>query len=266
VIVAKATTTFILVPAIHGTDKLFIRQIEELEDFGRVLTVAYPHRGPQTMEAFKDLVLEKANSVNGSIVLIGHSTGAAVVLFCLKELAHRIPGIVLINSGTGVRYTRPLVQGLAKVVDFLPPALYKPIAGAVVPLTNNYIKVNRRSFRTLRSVTRGLPPRVLAQRLKALASYRPEEEDFSYFHGEILIVASLLDMLVPSFFEAFSLKRQFPGARAYFQFLNGHDCIIESGFRLLDAVSYHNFLQDVFGDRASSSGEPGGSNQKIAAE
>ena len=245
VIVAKAT--FILVPAMHGTDKLFIRQIEELGPYGKVLTVTFPQRGQQSFANLCKALVKKAESVRGKIVLVGHSTGAAVILSALPELASRVLGVILINSGTAVRYQRVMAKGLAKVIDAMPDRLYRPLSELVFPFSNNHLMVNRSSLRTLRKVTKSMSPQVMAGRLQSLANFNPHDLDFSKYKGEVLVVASMFDLLVPSFLEAFTLKKMFSNAKVYFQFLNGHDCIIESGFELMSAIEYHEFLPNIFG-------------------
>ena len=242
-----AKATFVLVPAMHGTDKLFIRQIEELGPYGKVATVNFPQRGPQSLENLCKVLLKKVESIRGKVILVGHSTGAAVILKALPEISSRVLGVILINSATAIRYRKFVAKGIAKVLETMPTGLYRPLTDLFLPLSNNQLMVNRTSLRTLKKVTKSVSPQVIAERIKAIADFEPGKMDFSKYKGEVLVVASLFDLLVPSFFEAFSLRKLFPNAKVYFQFLNGHDCIIESGFELMSAIEYHEFIPAVFG-------------------
>lgn len=250
---AKKKPTFILIPGMHGSDKFFVRQIEELSRFGKVLTVTFLQSGKQTLESLGRRVIEKSDSVKGPLVLVGHSTGAAVALSVLPALEKRALGVVLINSGTSVQLLSGGAKSLAKVMRILPKSAFKAFSSISSPLQNNFLCVNKAALKTRNRISGNVPPAVMAERLEALASYTPDWDKIESLNAEVLIVASLLDFIAPSFFEAIRLRSKLASSKIYIEFMHGHDCLIEKGFKISDAASYHHFLPQVFDASADDS-------------
>ncbi len=234
---------FVYLPGMDGTGKLFYVQTPGLKPYFDIRCLSIPGNDLSSWSdmAAQVITLIRQEYPEKPVYLCGESFGACLALQVISRAPDIASHLILINSASSFNRL-PWLHWLSNMTTWVAPTFYRTSALGSLPILAELNRIHpdyhAETLRAMRSVTQA----TAAWRLSLLSQFRLDNLRLNRFKGEVLIVASQADRLLPSVEEAHRLAEKFEDVRFYFLPYSGHISLLETEVNLSQILDSAGFL------------------------
>lgn len=237
---------FVFLPGMDGTGRLLRSQTAGLEVAFDVRCLMIPPEDLTNWDELSEQVLrltqvELEKNPNRSVYLCGESFGGCLAIKIAVRLPDLFDRIILVNPASSF-HLRPWNNWISPLTYLVPPCLY-PIGAlgllAFIAALGRMLPSDRHDLlKTMQSV----PSETVLWRLSLIREFNVNDAQLSQITQPVLVVASVLDRLLPSVTEARRLVKTLPNAQMVVLPYSGHACLLEADIKLYEIMQEQNFL------------------------
>lgn len=258
---SKAKPLLLYLPGIDGTGLGILPQLDSLRKHFHVRCLVWPSSElyswhqlvDKTLllidDVINDYCLETFHSRESAKVwLVAESMGCCLALLLAERRPHLFEHVTLVNPATS--YSRSVFSRILSRLDTLPSFLYQIAPVIISPLLLDF---GRRlsqpeklllAAQNLPKLSEILPPETLRHRIGLIEKFRVK--DWSKLETKIFLIASVNDLLIPSYAESERLLNLFPYAVRYISPYGGHGLLLERDIGLSQLIlRSHDILSSV---------------------
>ncbi|ESA36475.1 alpha beta hydrolase fold protein [Leptolyngbya sp. Heron Island J] len=239
----------IFLPGMDGSDVSLRQQLNELKDTFDVRCFCLPGDDKTDWHGLVthlvELVsIEKASRPHRSIYLCGESFGGCLALKTVCHSPDLFERLILINPASS--FNRQIWSALgAFVVQRMPGAIYRFGAVGLLPFLISFERVSEDNRQALLQAMQQVTPDASAWRLSLLNEFQLNEMSLRQLQTPTLLVASVLDQLLPSVSEANRLAALLRNAQMITLERSGHACLLETNTSLYRLLDQHQFVPAI---------------------
>ncbi len=226
----------VYLPGMDGTGRLFYRQIKHLEnDFDiRCLYIPDGNRdnwqklASQTACLIKESLIHKSNQ---TVYLCGESFGGCLALELIRYMPTLCQRVILANPAFCLQERPWLILG--KYFSAVAPRfIHQQASQLLIPLLVNIQRVNHPERMALLAAMRSISQSTTVWRFELLESFYLDRNRLKQVVGEVILLASGQDLLLPSVSAGKELVNIFPQAELKVLPESGHSCLLEKNLDL----------------------------------
>ncbi|RUR86862.1 alpha/beta fold hydrolase [Chlorogloeopsis fritschii PCC 9212] len=238
---------FVYLPGMDGTGQLLRTQTVGLEAGFDVRCLAIPREDLTSWEVLTNNVLdlihaELEKSSQRSVYLCGESFGGCLAQKVAVAAPHLFKRIILINPASSF-HLRPLYEWASQFTGLVPSCLFDFGAVGLLPFLASLSRISRSDRHEMLRTIRSIPPETVCWRLSLIKEFHIDDEQLRRLTQPVLLVASVLDRLLPSLAEAQRLVDILPNSKIVVLPESGHACLLETDINLYEIMKAHNFLE-----------------------
>lgn len=238
---------FVYLPGMDGTGQLLRSQTAGLESGFDVRCLAIPRQDLTTWEVLTKNVLdlihaELEKSSQRPVYLCGESFGGCLAMKVAIQAPQLFRRIILINPASSFQL-RPWLNWASQLTYLVHPCLYEIGALGLLPFLASLQRMTRSDRQELLKSMRSVPAETVLWRLSLLREFDVEEEQLRRLTQPVLLIAGLLDRLLPSVEEVRRLMNILLHSKAVILPDSGHACLLESDTNLYEIMQVNNFLE-----------------------
>ncbi len=238
---------FVYLPGMDGTGQLLRSQTGGLELGFDVRCLAIPRQDLTTWEVLTNNVLdlihaELEKSSQRPVYLCGESFGGCLAMKVATQAPQLFKRIILINPASSFQL-RPWLNWASQLTYLVHPCLYEIGALGLLPFLASLERMTRSDRQELLKSMRSVPPETVLWRLSLLREFDVEEEQLRRITQPVLLIAGLLDRLLPSVEEVRRLMNILLNTKTVVLPNSGHACLLESDTNLYEIMRDNNFLE-----------------------
>lgn len=238
---------FIFLPGMDGTGRLLRSQTAGLEVAFDVRCLMIPPEDLTNWDGLSEQVvslihLELAKNPNRPVYLCGESFGGCLaikVAWRSPQLFHRV---ILVNPASSF-HLRPWNNWASYLTQLLPPGFFPLGALGLLPFLASLGRMTQSDRQDLLKTMRSVPPKTVLWRLSLIRDFDVDDSKLHQLSQPVLLIASVLDRLLPSIAEARRLVKVLPQAEMVILPYSGHACLLEADIKLYEIMQEHNFLE-----------------------
>ena len=125
---------------------------------------------------------------------------------------------------------------------WIPEFLYKNSSFLALPALTSLNRLSPEAHHALFKSVQDAPKKAVIQRLTLMSQFDIDEMKLSQFTQPVLLIASEVDLILPSVAEAKRLAKILPNAQVVTIPHKGHACLVEEGVDLLKILQAENFI------------------------
>ncbi|MFQ4146965.1 alpha/beta hydrolase [Chlorogloeopsis sp. ULAP02] len=237
---------FVYLPGMDGTGQLLRTQTVGLEAGFDVRCLAIPREDLTSWEVLTNNVLdlihaELEKSSQRLVYLCGESFGGCLAQKVAVAAPHLFQRIILVNPASSF-HLRPLYEWASQFTSFVPSCFFDFGAIGFLPFLAALSRISRSDRHEMLRTIRSIPVETVCWRLSLIKEFHVDEEELRRLTQPVLLVASVLDRLLPSLAEAERLVNILPDSKLVLLPESGHACLLETDINLYEIMKAHNFL------------------------
>ncbi|MDM9385102.1 alpha/beta hydrolase [Chlorogloeopsis sp. ULAP01] len=238
---------FVYLPGMDGTGQLLRTQTVGLEAGFDVRCLAIPREDLTSWEVLTNNVLdlihaELEKSSQRSVYLCGESFGGCLAQKVAVAAPQLFKRIILVNPASSF-HLRPLYEWASQFTNLVPSCLFDFGAVGFLPFLAALSRISRSDRHEMLRTIRSIPAETVCWRLSLIKEFHVDEEELRRLTQPVLLVASVLDRLLPSLAEAQRLVNILPESKLVLLPESGHACLLETDINLYEIMKAHNFLE-----------------------
>lgn len=238
---------FVYLPGMDGTGQLLRTQTVGLEAGFDVRCLAIPREDLTSWEVLTNNVLdlihtELEKSSQRPVYLCGESFGGCLAQKVAVAAPQLFKRIILINPASSF-HLRPLYEWASQFSYLVPSCFFDIGALGLLPFLASLSRISRSDRQELLRTMRSVPAETVLWRLSLIREFHIDEQQLRQLTQPVLLVASILDRLLPSLSEAERLANILPNAKMVVLPESGHACLLETDINLYEIMKSNNFLK-----------------------
>ncbi|NWF61812.1 MAG: alpha/beta fold hydrolase [Fischerella sp.] len=238
---------FVYLPGMDGTGQLLRTQTVGLEAGFDVRCLAIPREDLTSWEVLTNNVLdlihtELEKSSQRPVYLCGESFGGCLAQKVAAAAPQLFKRIILINPASSF-HLRPLYEWASQFSYLVPSCFFDIGALGLLPFLASLSRISRSDRQELLRTMRSVPAETVLWRLSLIREFHIDEQQLRQLTQPVLLVASILDRLLPSLSEAERLANILPNAKMVVLPESGHACLLETDINLYEIMKSNNFLK-----------------------
>jgi pimeloyl-ACP methyl ester carboxylesterase len=241
---ASDSPIFIFLPGLDETSLDLMRsQTKTLEDAFDIRCLVIP---PENLDDWNVLAAkvvalieeELSRSPRSSVYLCGESFGGCLALKVAIAAPHLFDHLILVNPASSFNQY-PWIHWGSLFVRFFPNFAYQPLSATALPFL---VPLHRISYRTglmLMAEIASAPKESSVWRIDLMREFAVSELQLRSLSQPVLLVASQMDLLLPSVPEVQRLAQIFPNVQVELLPHSGHACLLETDINLHQIMKEH---------------------------
>jgi pimeloyl-ACP methyl ester carboxylesterase len=230
-----------------GTGQLLRAQTAGLEVGFDVRCLAIPRQDLTTWDVLTNNVLdlihaELERSSQRPVYLCGESFGGCLAMKVAIQAPQLFKRIILINPASSF-HLRPWLNWASQLTYLVHPSLYEIGSLGLLPFLASLPRISRSDRQELLKSMRSVPPETVLWRLSLLREFHVEEEQLRQLTQPILLIAGMLDRLLPSVDEVKRLVEILHNTKMVILPDSGHACLLEENINLYKIMRDNDFLE-----------------------
>jgi pimeloyl-ACP methyl ester carboxylesterase len=185
---------------------------------------------------------ELEKSSQRPVYLCGESFGGCLAQKVAVAAPQLFKRIILINPASSF-HLRPLYEWASQFSYLVPSCFFDIGALGLLPFLASLSRISRSDRQELLRTMRSVPAETVLWRLSLIREFHIDEQQLRQLTQPVLLVASILDRLLPSLSEAERLANILPNAKMVVLPESGHACLLETDINLYEIMKSNNFLK-----------------------
>lgn len=237
---------FVFLPGMDGTGHLLRTQTAGLEVAFDVRCLAIPRDDLTSWDVLTEKVLELIHAEleknpHRSVYLCGESFGGCLAMKVAVASPNLFDRIILVNPASSF-HLRPWLLWGSQLAEWVPSCLYDLGSLGLMPFIAALGHMSPGDRQDLLEIMRSVPPETVLWRLSLLREFDVDDTQLRQLTQPVLVIASVLDRLLPSMAEARRLVKILPNAQTVVLPYSGHACLLEAENNLYEIMHAENFL------------------------
>ncbi|MFO8038957.1 MAG: alpha/beta hydrolase [Sodalinema sp.] len=234
---------FVYLPGMDGSGYLLRSQLPRLAPHFDIRCLQLP---PDDLRTWDDLAQDALALLHPlrqgrTLYLFGESFGGCLALMMASQQPDCCDRLILSNPASALK-RRPLLFWGSHLVQWMPDALSALSALGLLPFLAALDRIPSENRQALLDAMRHVSSSAIAWRIGLLRDFLIPEMQLARIQQPTLILASVLDHLLPSLSEAQDLIQALPNAKIHRLPRSGHACLLEKDTNLLDILQSEDFL------------------------
>ncbi|GJD06513.1 Acyltransferase-like protein At1g54570, chloroplastic [Galdieria sulphuraria] len=250
---SQVKPVLLYLPGIDGTGLGILPQLDALRKHFDVHCLVWPSSKlynwqqlvDKTLVLIEDIISKERSQGwsledSSKVWLVAESMGCCLALLLAEKRPELFEHITLVNPATS--YSRSFFSSILSKLDTLPPLVYQVAPVAISPLLLDF---GRRlsqpdkllhAARSLPKLSEILPPETLGHRIRLIEKFSANVKEWRRLKTKVLIIASVNDLLIPSYAESERLLDIFPKSVRYISHYGGHGLLLERDIGLSQLI------------------------------
>lgn len=240
---------FVFLPGMDGTGQLLRSQTAGLEVAFDVRCLMIPPEDLTSWDVLSQQVVdliqaELAKNADRPVYLCGESFGGCLAIKVALRSPELFERIILVNPASSFR--RRTWVNWASQMTYLMPAWFYPFGAlGLLPFLASLGRILPSDRRDLLHTMQSVPPQTVLWRLSLIREFDVSDTQLNQLKQPVLVLASVLDRLLPSVAEARHLVKVLPQAEMVILPYSGHACLLEADIKLNEIMQAHHFLEST---------------------